>query len=1763
MCAARTPPRPSTRHFLALPVLVSVILALVSLLFLPGRAAAGEGPRLADPVLPAVDQQQTVLTVDRFGRYAVVARSRQGTALQLVDAMEGPGAIAGAAGDEDGRLDPFLDRGSYKLITHAHEQGSGQVELSARAFEELNTGLAPRLVDLKLVETSLGDVQQRSWWLELEREQRVILEAAGRHLADLRIWRDGTWLVDALPEIQVVEPSEGRPLLRCQLSVQLPAGLYLLSAYGGPGQPWSEESDEQPLYLRSGTPWLGAAGRQRGALSPFGQDRFLVPGGADFYRLELPEARPAALVVGDYDDSRPFNASGWSGRVQEESVPPVTELSVGTRSGSRLVSISGEAGQPYVLQQFPSTRSGVDVYSKQPRWLATLHAGSAADSLDPTVMLVRQPRNRSGAEVIAAQVIELGESVAFRRRFNLLQVSTLFLHVEQPGSYAVNLDDPKAAIRVEPFFVDRPAHYQPPEEQLGSSRWDLDAGYHVLTMAPHRVGAAELVIRPHGLLDSVLGAVGVERERSAAAGRAGAQLRGIRFDSDYEYSLYFNQVPGAQVGLVQRSLPIDLAQPLPVALQPGEELAVPARAAEAGNLRLEDDRGRLLEISVDGDAYMSLPGVDEGRCELLLRNPTDSPLLATLWLEPRRLQADTALPRVSMDTLAAIPDFPLLTESQPVYLDLERGSTATFRLRVDEPALYVLESTGLLATSGNLRTRTVLSLARTSQNGVGRNFMIQAYLGSGEYQVSLEAQGRSRGHLGLRLRRTELVDGGQLLEGVAARALVPAGDGISYSFELEDEARYRLAALGEGRGFSCRLEDGDGWPLERPGARLPAERWLQPGSYRLVLLPEAVDTRRVTSLERVEDRLSFEGHGPHALPLDRAVEHSWAEPAEGGERAPDRWRFDLPARAELVVDLSDEMVGEIRRVGSGQDAEPLGRVLPGPAWSGPLEAGRYELQARAARRDHGLPYGLRISSEQLLVGAERSVSAPARLEVAVGRARLVEIASAGDADVRARLLGAHGEVLASSDDRPEDWNFQLVERLAPGRYTLRIDPVGARQARTVVSMSAPPEREVPALAAGSSRELRPGSEVLLVPLQGLGHTELLAASARSTESVGLGIEVLRDGQWEPVVQDQGRSALALARLDDSQAWRLRIWSLDRRGGPVQLGVEALTPRRVGEARMSRGAELGAGRRALPTASALELALDRPGLLAVSGDPVSVCPAAGRACVPVENGLVSTAEPRLWLVAAMLTSAEPAQVQVQRVLLGGSGGEPSGPVVLGGSSVVLADLETGLAGPVLVEARSVVGQPGVRVLDWHNEPVDLEPADGMAVGERAAVAVTLDARDPAVLAWNAGDDTGGAARELRLWQRRFTAPLPEPAMPGAMDRALPAGAARAWILPAARGTLRLSLSKGLVAVLADGEQVLETWWAQDAPRNLATDCPARRLVVLNPGAQPGRVALDLLPAGAEAGVDLAFGDPLERRALRAGAFRLQLAGSGAEGEVLHLRGAVRSATLVDSEGRVRRGVDLPVPSDGGSVELEHDPGLLLAWVDRPGHEAAGLWGKVSAPWEVDLSTPQLAQLEGPAALLRMEPSTPVMLHLRAPQALVVGVQHAEAAMDVDVVPLADSVDIYLPGGSSAVSLRPLGGGELAGRVELTTSTVIPVAEGLGPELLLGPGDTRLFSFRVEQRGPVGLGVNADADALELSLLDARGGLLGRGLAQMPELDPGAYLLALTLPPQAAPLRVRPVVVGIELPDTGPPEDVVERFARLAGAEITPTGQEDQP
>src|SRR6185369_1949428 len=149
-----------------------------------------------------------------------------------------------------------------------------------------------------------------------------------------------------------------------------------------------------------------------------------------------------------------------------------------------------------------------------------------------------------------------------------------------------------------------------------------------------------------------------------------------------------------------------------------------------------------------------------GRHILTLANPTGKVLAAALRFTPDGSAPDAPLPAVSPEALRAIPDFPALVAQQPSYFDIDKGEQRTFALHVDEPGLYRVESSGLLQAEGIMRTRTVVSLDRQADNGTGRNFLLQQYLGQGSYQVSVAAQGETHWHLGVAATRTVLMDGG-------------------------------------------------------------------------------------------------------------------------------------------------------------------------------------------------------------------------------------------------------------------------------------------------------------------------------------------------------------------------------------------------------------------------------------------------------------------------------------------------------------------------------------------------------------------------------------------------------------------------------------------------------------------------------------------------------------------------------------------------------------------------------------------------------------------------------------------------------------------------------------------------------------------------------------------------------------------------------------------------------------------------------------------
>ena len=112
--------------------------------------------------LPAKGRQSAMVNVGKFGRYAVLAQSAQGTALQLIDRMAGPGEIAGIAGEQDGRLDLFLNRGDYKIITHAPQTGIGDVKLLVHSYTELHANNFPQLIKLRFSTTLVLDIYRKA-----------------------------------------------------------------------------------------------------------------------------------------------------------------------------------------------------------------------------------------------------------------------------------------------------------------------------------------------------------------------------------------------------------------------------------------------------------------------------------------------------------------------------------------------------------------------------------------------------------------------------------------------------------------------------------------------------------------------------------------------------------------------------------------------------------------------------------------------------------------------------------------------------------------------------------------------------------------------------------------------------------------------------------------------------------------------------------------------------------------------------------------------------------------------------------------------------------------------------------------------------------------------------------------------------------------------------------------------------------------------------------------------------------------------------------------------------------------------------------------------------------------------------------------------------------------------------------------------------------------------------------------------------------------
>ncbi len=945
---------------------------------IPSTSIPQPAATLENTSLPAAPQSETLLHVTSPGRFTLTAKSAGGTALQLVDMLTGPSDVAGAAGSQDGRIDELLDIGDYKVIAMSAPGASGAVALEVRPAHDAAPPAALPQPGEPLSAT-LADGEQRAFWLSVPASGAVRIEAAGRSLADLRLWRDGRELSALQPQTMPVEPTPGHSLTDIRLIGQVEPGTYLAVAYGGRAASWTDNDTGQPFHLRAGVSDALASGWAGGQVGAFGSEVYRRPPAATLLTLELPQAEAAELSVGDQ-----------SAAIVHNGREPVARLLVAPDAAGA-VEVRAAQGQRFTVRALE--RSTVTSLRKVGTyWLSAVTNGAGGDAVPPMTMLLRDDGSGRPARIVADTLPAIGPSAGWRSSFNLRGPTTLLFH---------GLGGP-VALRSSGVPV-----------QSSRMQDNLPEGYFTFTLTP-QAGA-------FGAVEVTLGAPTAAPPLAEKLPRDPVLPFGMQTLAPGEqFRLLGNEAPGLTIGLSARPAPVVLAEgPLSVTLAALASTDIPVSITPGGTLEVSEiGRGRVPYTSrpAAGGTIVTVPPADHARTVVLAWRQTVPPPAAIP--APARTDQQTDM-----------------QAGTPVFFDLANQQSASFGLSVATGGLYRIETTGRLRTAGRLGTAFLPEIATADANGVGQNMLLQTMLRAGRYRVAVTAED-SAGHAGLTATPAPLLTTAVLTPGSTVRASLPAGTGAAIPIDVATAAKLRFDVLGLGTPWQGRLEDAQGWPITRPGPLDGVERAMAAGHGRLVIEPAPTARDVVVRLRPIEPPAVIVGHGPHVLPFGTAQSATWREPdSQSGARTPDQWGFTLDGAAAVTLSLDNTMVGALR--GPGGARRIVGR------WKGTLPPGAYQLDVTSLGRNDRAVYTVALDSIELQPDVPRQVGLPATVPFAIASARVVSLTSFGTVAVHAVLRDAERHVIGRYGPREDDWNVAVSRPLPAGAYTLDLASASA------------------------------------------------------------------------------------------------------------------------------------------------------------------------------------------------------------------------------------------------------------------------------------------------------------------------------------------------------------------------------------------------------------------------------------------------------------------------------------------------------------------------------------------------------------------------------------------------------------------------------------------------------------------------------------------------------------------------------------------------
>jgi hypothetical protein len=1673
---------------------------------------------------------ETICTINQYGYYSVFTKSKQGTAFRIIDRMKGPDTLYGGASREDGRTDRLFDEGSYKIRMFSGANDEGNVALNVVPFKELNVPDAPLLKNNRYIETSLGDFEQISYWVEAGADETVFFEASGRALSKMYVWKDGSWLVNVNTYKSVDESVEGKPRNIISLSAKFEPGYYKITLYGGQPLKWANDDMTSPIYIRYGADIIPVNSRFVDTISSMGRNRYLVPGKANYFLLQTSEKDDYKLSVKSYGESDPDQA-GYSSEIGKKSRTPECKINEQMDSDLILVTVAGKPGKKITLQTMEKKDNyNISVKESGKYWLSTIHSGFVGDNAEPQGFLVEH--NDNSPNVIYKSIDPVNGTAGWQGKFNLLDEATLYLDVGEDGSYVFDSTGVEAQVKVEKFFLNYPKNYVPPKYKKMKFSANLEKGINIIRIKPVTQGVITLLVRKESLLDFIF-----KKDPEDKKMKGNVQFPSVDLSRSSSYTLFVNeQGRDADYGVILRRLPLDLDDDLPVVLKPNEEVSVPFNCDRDKNLTVNFYLNGKFTLKVDNNKTDSGSAVKKGQHMLYLKNNgdvTETYSIKTSDPETAESKKPVYLP---VEVLKSFPKFDTIKSGEKIFFDLDRNQKKTFLLNVDKAGIYSLQSTGRLKTGATVRTRTVTDLFHAESNGVGRNFLLHTYLKEGVYQVTVGTLDMSAGHLGVTAEFSEPVDGGVLIAGRTFRDAPEPGISVLYKFDVTSDGNYSLNTIGlNNKIFNCRLEDREGWPILEPGIRTDFSGFMTAGSYRLISLPSDVWGRRLTTLRKTESKKIYKPKEPVELKINEPVKQQWIEIENEGKRINDQFYFTLPAAMNITISFSDNMIGELYSA-SGETRTVIGDIFPDVPFARELKEGKYVLELHSGKIDNYTDYSVGVYSDELVEGLVYDMDVPGSISVSLKENSLVEISSKGNVDVDGTLYSSNGEKTDYSDDAYDDWNFSLFDYLAGGKYRLDVGGRGSEGSTTSVTMRVIPDRQGEDIALPFDK--RVGMDGYRNNFKLPKGPALVSIAVDANSYAGVSVSENVKGSVKELIKKEGKKTGFDFFIPSGKEYSLSVWSMDHLDENLTLKAEAVKYDRTTLSDMANYREFTVRDGQVFLSMPVDAATYSVDCIdASTGNRIDelYCGSQKSEKEPVGfekiSGLVNALKGTLFIKAV---NPGNVKMKLSRIFLA-----DDKFINLNGNSPYFLDIKPGDGKIGVLVSKGDGFQPVAGfVTDRTDSPFrigDEFVTSKISMDGNISICADFSGKARKVAVWNPEDSDSEKTAEVTY--REYVLPKSS-GMDGTAEGSLTDTGITLYPMPSGQKKFSVTLDSNMAVFAVKDRNVIRIFHSAGHADKFEFTAQADAVCIIGYGESGGYYKISAVPDDTAGGSNAAgsSGVLVEKNVDNDEIINISVQPSKDEGSMryLNLTGDVKYG-IISGNGRLIKGTageNIRIDSSWSILKLDCGPGFVKAWLSSKKDSYKDRWGSSNPESSASISTGNIRSLSfsnkpqwfgvkaaGDAMLNINSNGSCVFTVIKNGDNVITGEIHQGRGGGFILTPGDYTVGIRLPVASQAVG----------GSGTISVSGLDAIGEGGSKEYLLTEGEPEGFSFAVDMKQDVAIGYKADGDTVSCLLYDEKMNLLNEAPVIFTSLDKGKYFIVFRTNGGSQVCRFKPIIV----------------------------------